>query len=130
MVAERLGDRLAGPAHPGDRGLGVITKLLCYPFGAAPAPERTDGGGDGLPDLAGAEFIGALQRRHEQSVGPDGADAEVVRIWPHREPPRWRIPRLHHGGPTFLPSCQAGASRPPADPPCVERLPAAKDSLQ
>jgi hypothetical protein len=66
----------------------VITELLSYPFGAAPAAERADGRGDGLPDLSGAEFFGALQGRHEQGVGAGGADAEVVHRWPHREPPR------------------------------------------
>jgi hypothetical protein len=66
----------------------MITELLCYQFGAAPTAQRTDGHSDGFPDLAGIEFFGALQRRHEQGVGTDGADAEVVHRWPHREPPR------------------------------------------
>jgi len=66
----------------------MITELLGYPFGAAPAAERADGRGDGLPDLSGTEFFGALQGRHEQGVGAGGADAEVVHLWPHREPPR------------------------------------------
>jgi hypothetical protein len=66
----------------------MITELLCYPLDAAAAAERADGRGDGLPDLPGAEFFGALQGRHEQGVGTDGADAEVVHRWPHREPPR------------------------------------------
>jgi hypothetical protein len=66
----------------------VITELLGYPFGAAQAAERADGRGDGLPDLPGTEFFGALQGRHEQGVGAGGADAEVVHLWPHREPPR------------------------------------------
>jgi hypothetical protein len=66
----------------------VIAELLCHQFGTAPAAERTDGYCDGFPDLPGIEFFGALQRRHEQGVGTDGADAEVVHRWPHREPPR------------------------------------------
>jgi len=40
--------------------------------------ECTDGLGDGLPDLSGAGVLTALQSRDEQSVGPDGADAEMV----------------------------------------------------
>ena len=55
-AAERLGFRHAGPAHPRDRGVRVITELLGYPFGAAPAAERADGRSDGLPDLPGTRF--------------------------------------------------------------------------
>jgi hypothetical protein len=62
----------------------MITELLCYPLDATAAAERADGRGDGLPDLPGAEFFGALQGRHEQGVGAGGADAEVVHRWPHR----------------------------------------------
>jgi predicted house-cleaning noncanonical NTP pyrophosphatase (MazG superfamily) len=87
-TAECLGFHHAGPAHPRDSRLRVITELLCYPFDAAPAAERANGRGDGLPDLSGAEFFGALQGRHEQGVGAGGADAEVVHRWPHCEPPR------------------------------------------
>jgi len=86
-TAERLGCHYAGPAHPRDSRLRMITELLCYPFDAAPAAELTDSRSDGLPDLAGIKFIGALQGRHEQGVGTGGADAEVVHRWPHREPP-------------------------------------------
>jgi hypothetical protein len=66
----------------------MIAKLLRYPFGTTTLAERADSRGDGLPDLLGTGMVGALQRRHEQGIGPDGADAEVVHRWPHHEPPR------------------------------------------
>jgi hypothetical protein len=66
----------------------MITELLCHPFGAASAAERADGRSNRLPDLSCAEFLGALQGRHEKGVGTGGTDAEVVHLWPHREPPR------------------------------------------
>jgi hypothetical protein len=58
----------------------VVAKLLRYLFGTALAAEFMDGRGDGIPHLTRAGIIGALQRRHEQCVGPAGADAGV----PHR----------------------------------------------
>jgi hypothetical protein len=86
-TAECLGFHHTGPAHPRDSGVRVITELLCHSFGAALAAERADGRGDGLLDLSNAEFLGALQGRHEQGVGAGSADAEVMHRWPHREPP-------------------------------------------
>jgi hypothetical protein len=56
----------------------VVAKLLRYPFGTALAAEFMNGRGDGIPHLTRAGIIGALQRRHEQGVGPEGADAEVL----------------------------------------------------
>jgi hypothetical protein len=52
--------------------------------------------------VASTEFFGALQGRHEQGVGAGGADAEVVHLWPHLEPPRGRILLLHNRSTTFL----------------------------
>jgi hypothetical protein len=63
----------------------VIAELLRYPLGAAALAECLESPGDGLPDLTGAGLVAALQRRHEQGIGTDGADAEVVHRWPHRE---------------------------------------------
>src|SRR5215470_19951444 len=83
-AAERFSCHRPGPAHPRDGRVWVITELLGHSFGAAPAAERSDGRGDGLPDLPGADFLGTLQSRHEQGVGTSGTDAEVVHRWPHR----------------------------------------------
>jgi hypothetical protein len=43
----------------------VVAELLRDPSGAARRAVRVKGHGDGLPDLAGARFIAALQRRRE-----------------------------------------------------------------
>jgi len=56
----------------------VVAKLLCYLFGTALAAEFMDGRGNGIPHLTRAGIIGALQRRHEQGVGPEGADVGVL----------------------------------------------------
>jgi hypothetical protein len=56
----------------------VVAKLLRYLFGTAQAAEFMDGSGDGIPYLTRAGIIGALQRRHEQGVGPARADAGVM----------------------------------------------------
>jgi hypothetical protein len=56
----------------------MVAKLLRYLFGTAPAAEFMDGRGDGIPHLPRAGIIGALQHRHEQGVGPQGADAGVL----------------------------------------------------
>jgi len=53
----------------------VVAELLRYLFGTPLAAEFTDGRGNGIPHLIRAGIIGALQRRHEQGVGPEGADA-------------------------------------------------------
>jgi hypothetical protein len=65
----------------------MVAELLRNPLGATQAAERRDGRVDGLPDLTRGGRIGALQRRHEESVGPEGGDAGLVLCWPHREPP-------------------------------------------
>ena len=39
----------------------MVAKLLRYPLDTAWAAERTDGRGDGPPDLTDVRFIGALQ---------------------------------------------------------------------
>jgi hypothetical protein len=61
----------------------MVTKLLCYPFGAAQPAERPDGSGNGLPDLTRVGFIAGLHRRCEQGVGLEGGDAQVVHRLPH-----------------------------------------------
>src|SRR5580693_9893452 len=61
----------------------MVTELLRYPFGTAPAAERPDGSGNGLPDLTAVGFIAALHGRCEQGVGFEGADAQVVYRLPH-----------------------------------------------
>jgi hypothetical protein len=61
----------------------MIAKLLSHAFRASPAAKRAHGRSDRLPDLPGGGFLRALQRRHEQGVGTDGADAEIVIRWPH-----------------------------------------------
>src|SRR5260370_4485817 len=61
-IAECLDGKLAGPAHPRDRGLGVLAELLCHPFGVPALAECPDRRGDGLAHLLGAEPLIALQR--------------------------------------------------------------------
>jgi hypothetical protein len=56
----------------------VVAKLLRHLFGTALAAEFMDRRGDGIPHLTRAGIIGVLQRRHEQGVGPAGADAGVL----------------------------------------------------
>jgi len=56
----------------------VVAKLLRNLFGTALAAEFMDGRGDGIPHLIRVGIIGALQRRHEQSIGPEGADAGAL----------------------------------------------------
>jgi hypothetical protein len=51
----------------------VVAELLCYPFGTALAAVFTDGRGDDMPHLSHAGIIRALERRHEEGVGPQGA---------------------------------------------------------
>ena len=63
------GDHRAHPAHPGDGGLRVLAEGLRDPRRAARAAVGGDGCGDRLPDLPGAGFVGALQRRREQRIG-------------------------------------------------------------
>ena len=77
----------------------MIAELLRYPSGTAPLAERPDSRGHGLPDFPGTGMVTALQCRHEQGIGPDGADTEVVHRWPHHEPPRRLVPPDHSTGP-------------------------------
>ena len=100
-----MASNLAGPVHPRDRGLGMIAELLRYPSGTATLAECLDSRGHGLPDFPGTGMVTALQYRHEQGIGPDGADAEVVNRWPHHEPPRLLVAPDHiTGAPAFLTS--------------------------
>jgi hypothetical protein len=82
----------------------MIAELLRYPSGTATLAECLDSRGHGTPDFPGAGMVAALQGRHEQGIGPDGADTEVVYRWPHHEPPRLLVPRPHHRGPALLTS--------------------------
>jgi hypothetical protein len=61
----------------------MIAKFLRYPCGTARMAEFPDGGGDGLPDLAGAGFIAALQPGREERVDLKTADAEITHCRPH-----------------------------------------------
>ena len=70
----------------------MIAKLLRYPSGTATLTECPDSRGNGLPDFPGTGMVTALQFRHEQGIGPDGANTEVVHRWPHHEPPRLLVP--------------------------------------
>ena len=65
----------------------MIAELLRDPFGTATLAECADSRDNGLPDFLGTGIVSALQRRHEQGIGLDGADAEVVHRWAHHEPP-------------------------------------------
>jgi hypothetical protein len=80
----------------------MIAKLLRYPFGTATLAEGLNGRGNRLPDFPGAGMVTALQRRHEQGIGPEGADTEVVHRWPHHEPPRPLAPLTTSPGPDTL----------------------------
>jgi len=77
---EHLADHPASPAHARDRGLRVIAELLGHPLSAPPAAVGTHGRRGGFPDLTRAGFIGALQHRREQGVGPDRAGAGAVHL--------------------------------------------------
>jgi hypothetical protein len=66
----------------------MIAKLLRYPSGTATLTECLNNCGHGLPDLPGTEMVTALQCRHEQGIGPDGANSGVL----HRGPPRLLVP--------------------------------------
>jgi hypothetical protein len=94
-----MASNLASPAHPRDRSLGMIAELLRYPPGTATRAERLDSRGNGLPDLPGTGMVTALQRRHEQGIGPDDANAELGHRWPHHEPPRLLVPLTTSPGP-------------------------------
>ncbi len=73
----------------------MIAKLLRYPSGTATLAECLDSRGNGLPDFLGTGTVTALQCRHEQGIGPDGANTEVV----HR---RGRSPRCGSAGEALL----------------------------
>ena len=76
----------------------MIAKLLRYPSGTATLAECLDSRGNGLPDFLCPGMVSALQCRHEQGIGPDGANTEVVRRWPHHDPPRLLVPPDHVTG--------------------------------
>jgi hypothetical protein len=76
----------------------MIAELLRDPSGTATLAERLDSRGNGLPDFSGTGMVTALQRRHEQGIDPDGANAEVVYRWPHQQPPRLLVSRDHITG--------------------------------
>jgi hypothetical protein len=80
----------------------MIAELLRYTSGAATLAECPDSSGNDLPDLLGAGMVTALQYRHEQGIGPDGANTEVVHRWPHHEPPRLLVPLTTSPGPGTL----------------------------
>jgi hypothetical protein len=82
----------------------MIAKLLRYPFDTAALAECPDSRGNGLPDFLGIGMVTALQRRHEQGIGPDDANTEVVHRWPHHEPPRRLVPLTTSPGPALLTS--------------------------
>ncbi len=111
----------------------MIAKLLRYPSGTATLAEFLDSRGNGLPDFPGTRMVTALQCRHEQGVGLDGADTEVMHRWPHHEPPRLLVPLTHITGARtddhYLAEQPGGlvipASRKerPAYQKCLERYP-------
>jgi hypothetical protein len=80
----------------------MIAKLLRHPFDAATLTECLDRRGNGLPDFLGTGTVTALQCRHKQGIGPDGANTEVVHRWPHHEPPRLLGPPTTSPGPGTL----------------------------
>ena len=86
-IAERLAGQCTSPAHPSDGGFGVVAKLLCDPSGTALAAEFTDGRGDGMLHLSSAGIIRALQGRHEEGVGLQGANTRMLHRSPRDEPP-------------------------------------------
>ena len=57
----------------------MVAELLRDPAGASRDTVTIEGHGDGLPDLADARLIAALQGRGEQGVGPKGSDAAAPR---------------------------------------------------
>jgi|HubBroStandDraft_6_1064221.scaffolds.fasta_scaffold29131_2 hypothetical protein len=69
----------------------MIAKLLRYPSGTATLAEGLDRPGHGLPDFLGTGMVTALHCRHEQGIGPDDTNTDVVRRW-HHEPPRPLVP--------------------------------------
>jgi hypothetical protein len=109
----------------------MIAELLRYPSGTATLAECLDSRGDGLPDFPGPGMVTALQCRHEQGIGPDGADTEVVHRWPHHEPPRLLVPLTtspgpgpldlylaEHPGRLVIPASRKNARRSFADEEC------------
>jgi hypothetical protein len=56
----------------------MIAELLRYPSGTATLTKCLNSRGNGQADFPGTGMVTALQCRHEQGIGPDGADTEVV----------------------------------------------------
>jgi hypothetical protein len=93
----------------------MIAKLLRYPSGTATLTERLDSFGNDLPDFLRTGTVAALQCRHEQGIGPDGANTEVVHRWPHHEPSRLLDLDLHlaeHPGRLVIPASRKNISGP------------------
>jgi hypothetical protein len=61
----------------------MIAELLCHPCDTATRAESLNSRRNGPPDIYSAGMVTALQRRHEQGIGPDNANIQV-----HHEPPR------------------------------------------
>jgi hypothetical protein len=80
----------------------MVAKLLRYPFGAATLAECPDSHGNRLPDFLGTGMVTALQCGHEQGIGPNDANTEVVHCCPHHEPPRLLVPLTTSPGPGTL----------------------------
>jgi hypothetical protein len=85
LIARKLGlggtrDALSGTQTSRERASGNAERHRWPEMPAAglrsPHAVHADGRGDRLPDLPGAGFIGALQWRCGERVGPGGADAE------------------------------------------------------
>jgi hypothetical protein len=77
----------------------MIAKLLRNPPGTPTPAKYLDSRGNGLPDFLGTGVVTALQCRHEQGIGPDGADTEVLHRWPHHGPPKLLVPLTTSPGP-------------------------------
>ncbi|MFZ0188265.1 MAG: hypothetical protein WAL72_15135 [Streptosporangiaceae bacterium] len=82
----------------------MIAELLRDTSGTAMRAERPDSRGNGLPDLPGTGMVTALQCRHEQGIGPDDANTEVLHRWPHHDSPRLLVPLTTSPGPALLTS--------------------------
>jgi NAD+ kinase len=86
-AAEHAGHLVPGPAHPGDRGLGVLAEFLRDPGRAAQVAKDAGRRVDRPFHLHRARLVGDLQYGCEERVGPGGIDAQVIGHGPHRGPP-------------------------------------------
>jgi hypothetical protein len=69
----------------------MIAKLLRYPSGTATLAKCFDSRGNGPPHFLGTGLVTALQCRHEQGIGPQGATTPKLRLI------RWVISFLNSG---------------------------------